>query len=184
MRRRVPRIPQRRRIFVGCEGQSEVGYGTLIARMVRELPHIHLYIQVEVLQPGAGDPLALIERAAQIIATIESRREPFAVKAVLLDIGGPQIKAAAAARAAGHGIDHVIWQSPEHEAVLLRHLPGCQQRRPPRGASLAALRGEWPGYEKGMSAQQLARRIGIEQIRAACTVEAELRTFLTEIGVV
>jgi len=87
MRRRPPHIPQRRRIFVGCEGQSEAGYGTLIARIARELPNVHVHIDVRLLQPGAGDPRALVERAAQIIAVDEERREPYAVKAVLLDIG-------------------------------------------------------------------------------------------------
>jgi hypothetical protein len=161
---------------------SEVGYGTLIARMARELENIHVHIDVRVLQPGAGDARALVNRAAQIIANDEQRREPYAVKAILLDTGTQQINAAAAARAAEHGIDYLIWQSPDHEAVLLRHLPGCQQRRPPQGASLAALRAEWPEYEKPMSAQQLRARVTLDQIRQACGVEAELRAFLTNVG--
>jgi hypothetical protein len=124
-RRRLPHIPQRRRIFLGCEGKSEVGYGVLIARIARELESVHVHIDVKVLQPGAGDPRALVDRAGQIIANEEQRREPYAVKAVLLDVGTQQIMAAATARAGVHGIHFVIWQSPNHEAVLLRHLPGC-----------------------------------------------------------
>jgi hypothetical protein len=149
--RRPPHIPQRRRIFLGCERQSELGYGTLLARIARERA-IHVHLDVQVLKPGAGDPLALIERAAQIIENIERRRDPFAVKAVLLDIGSPQIvaRARARARAAEVGIHHLIWQSPDHEAILLRHLPGCRDRRPPRGVSMGALLGEWAEYEKPM----------------------------------
>jgi hypothetical protein len=180
--RRPPRIPQRRRIFLGCEGQSELGYGTLIARIARERVDIHVHIDARVLQPGAGDARALVERAAQIIANDEQRREPYALKAVLLDVGNQQIRAAAAARAAECGIDYLIWQSPDHEALLLRHLPGCQNRKPPQEASFAALRAEWAEYEKPMSAQQLATRIASEQIRQACGVEAELRAFLTAVG--
>ena len=81
-----------------------------------------------------------------------------------------------------YGIDHIIWQSPDHEALLLRHLPGCQQRRPPRGDSHHVLRREWPEYRKPMTAQALAQRIAIDQIRAACTVEVELDAFLRAIG--
>jgi hypothetical protein len=44
----IPRTP----IFLGCEGQSEVGYGALLNRLVRELAHVHLHIHVEVLQSG------------------------------------------------------------------------------------------------------------------------------------
>jgi hypothetical protein len=99
-------------------------------------------------------------------------------------VGAAQINAAAATAATRHSIQHLIWQSPDHEALLLRHLPGCQRRRrPPRGASLAALRDEWADYEKGMSAQQLAARITLEGIRQACAVEAELRGFLAAIGI-
>lgn len=184
MRRRPPHIPQRRRIFLGCEGHGEHGYGTLLARIAREVANIHVHIDARVLQPGAGDPCALIERAAQIIAQDEARREAFEIKAVLLDLGSPQINARAVARAAHHGIHHLIWQSPDHEGLLLRHLQGCQQHRPPRGASMAALVAQWPEYEKPMSAQQLATRITLERVRQACAVEAELRAFLAATGLI
>lgn len=105
-----------------------------------------------------------------------------AVKAVLIDRGTAQKNAAAAALAAENGIDHLIWQEPDHEGFLLRHLPGCAQHRPPPGASLAALRQHWPDYDKARSAQQLAVRLNIERVRAACAVEPELRSFLRALG--
>jgi hypothetical protein len=181
MRRRPPHIPQRRRIFLGCEGQGERGYGTLLARIAREVK-IHVHIDARLLQPGAGDPRALVERAAQIIEHDGARREPFEIKAVLLDLGTPAINIAAAVLAAHHGIHHLIWQSPDHEGLLLRHLPGCQQHRPPRGASMAALLRQWPEYEKPMSAQELATRITLDQIRQASAAEPNLHAFLTAIG--
>jgi hypothetical protein len=180
--RRRPRIQPRRPIFLGCEGMSEFGYGALLDRLARSIATAHLHIHSEILQPGAGDPLALVQRAAQRIADIERRRVPFAVKAVLLDRGGDQKNVAAIRSARRNGIDHIIWQEPDHEAFLLRHLPGCHGRRPPRGATLAALRQEWPGYEKGMSAQALALRINIERVRVACSVENDLRLFLDRLG--
>jgi hypothetical protein len=182
MRRRPPHIPQRRRVFLGCEGQSEHGYGTLIAHIAREIKNLHVHIDARVLQPGAGDPRALVDRAAQVIARDEARREPFELKAVLLDLGNAEINAAAAVRAERHGIQYLIWQLPDHEGLLLRHLPNCQQSRPPRGGSLVALRGQWPEYEKPMSAARLATRIALDQIRQASTVEPALREFLTAIG--
>jgi hypothetical protein len=39
MRRRRLLIPQRRRIFLGCEGESERGYGALIGRFVMRKLH-------------------------------------------------------------------------------------------------------------------------------------------------
>ena len=184
MSRRRPRIPPRRPIYLGCEGASEYGYGALLDRLAREAGTVHLHIHREILQPGAGDPLALVQRAAERIADIERRRTPFAAKAVLIDRGSRRKNADAVGYARQNGIGHVIWQDPDHEGFLLRHLPGCRRRRPPRGASLPALRQQWPGYDKGMSAQELARRIGLEHIRAVCTVENDLRAFLEALGLI
>ncbi len=184
MRWRGPKIPPRRPIFLGCEGESEVGYGGLIGRIAKEQPRIHVHVHVQLLQPGAGNPLTLIQRAIAIIADLEQRRSSFAVKAVLLDVGSAQKNREATECARRGGIDHTIWQTPDHEALLLRHLEGCERHRPPAGASLAALQREWADYEKGMSAQSLARRIDIEDIRRACTVEAELCAFLNAVGLV
>jgi hypothetical protein len=145
---------------------------------------VRLHIHSEQLQPGAGDPLALVQQAVRLIANIQKRRVPFAVKAVLLDRGSPQKNDAAIKHAAQNGIDHLIWQEPDHEGFLLRHLPGCQQHRPSRGQTLAALRREWPDYNKGMSAQELAQRIDLGCVRAACAVENDLRLFLRRLGLV
>jgi hypothetical protein len=182
MSRRRPRIPPRRPIFFGCEGLSEYGYGALLDRLARAVATAHLHIRSEMLQPGAGDPLALVQRAVELIADIERRRVPFVVKAILIDRGEAQKNAAATSYATQNGIHHVIWQEPDHEGFLLRHLPGCRNHRPPRGASLAAIQREWPGYDKGMSAQDLAQRIDLDCVRAACTVENELRRFLQRLG--
>jgi hypothetical protein len=141
-----------------------------------------LYILPDPLQPGAGDPLALVQRAVERIADIERRRSRFAVKAILLDQGSAQKNAEATSYATQNGIDHVIWQDPDHEGFLLRHLPGCQQRRPPRGASLAQIQSEWPGYHKGMTALELYQRINLGNVRAACAVENDLRRFLQRLG--
>jgi hypothetical protein len=179
-RRRPPPIPQRRPIFLGCEGESETGYGRLLGRLAQELG-LHIHIHAEPLQPGAGDPLALVQKAIQRIGQLERQRATFAVKAVLLDIGSLQKINAATQLATNSGIV-LVWQDPDHEALLLRHLPGCAALRPPAGASLAALRQRWDGYEKPFPAQRLAQRIGLVQVKQAASVENELRNFLISIG--
>src|SRR5262245_19930881 len=113
MRRRRPIIVPRMPIFFGCEGQSEAGYGALLNRLSREVPGLHIHIHVEILQPGAGDPHALVRRAVQKITDLERRREPFAHKAILLDQGAPDKTAAAIAAAHEGGLDYVIWQRPD-----------------------------------------------------------------------
>ena len=73
----------------------------------------------------------------------------------------------------------LIWQEPCHEAFLLRHLEHCQALRPPTSiAAMEALRQRWPDYVKNTPAMQLAKRIGLQEIARAASVECSLREFL------
>jgi hypothetical protein len=84
MRRRRATIPQRRRIFLGCEGESEQGYGALLSRIAEGM-NLHLAIQSVLLRPGGGDPLDLVSLAIELSERDERRRGAFAFKAALLD---------------------------------------------------------------------------------------------------
>lgn len=186
MRRRRVLIPQRRRIFLGCEGESERAYGALVGRLLesrRRDRHLHVVL----LQPGGGDPLALLELARKRIAEGERRSESsYFYRAVLMDVDRlgqspardsqiPALSQAARIR--------IIWQRPCHEALLLRQLDGCQQLQPPTSAlALAELRQRWPEYTKGMPALRLADWIDAAAVQRALRVEAELAAFLAEIG--
>jgi hypothetical protein len=186
MRRRLTARPQRRPVFLGCEGQSERGYATLIGRLRDELrPDLHL--DVRLLRPGGGDPLALVQRACEIIARNEHNHDiRYAVRAILLDsdkLGqNPPRDQTMLRIAEGAGLS-LIWQEPSHEALLLRHLDGCQTLRPQSSAAarIELLR-RWPDYIKGSSADRLSTRIGAQQIAAAASVEPSLREFLHAIG--
>jgi hypothetical protein len=186
MRRRRPTIPQRRRIFLGCEGESERGYGALISRLL-ETQRRDVHLQVVLLKPGGGDPLALIERADKLILAGERKSEsPYLHRAVLIDddrLGQAPARDAQIASIAQSARIRVIWQRPCHEALLLRHLDGCQHLRPPTSShALAELRQRWPEYVKGMPALRLADRIDASAIRRVFAVEAELAAFLSELG--
>ena len=86
MRRpRRPFIRPRRRVFLGCEGESERGYGALLRRLL-EVHRQDVHLDVVLLRPGGGDPLALVELARRLIDESERKREaPYSLRAVLLD---------------------------------------------------------------------------------------------------
>ena len=84
------RIPQRRRVYLGCEGASEQSYGKRLNE-IADAAGLHLYIDCDVLQPGGGDPLALVESAIKRIRQRVLRRGPFADCAVMLDTDKLQI---------------------------------------------------------------------------------------------
>ena len=185
-RRRSNIVPQRRRIFLGCEGDSERGYGALLRRLLEE-QRCDVFLNVVLLKPGGGDPLALIQRAQRRLADSKRRGEPpYLHRAVLLDNDNldPSSGRAQELRALANELQiHLIWQSPCHEAFLLRHIGGCHRLRPPSTSlALSQLQQRWPGYEKGLSALQLAQRIGAEEIRRASHVEPDLAEFLRQIG--
>lgn len=180
------RLPQRRPVFLGCEGESERGYGTLVGRL-REARGRDLHLDVTLLRPGGGDPLALVELACQKIRTNERKRNiRYSLRAVLVDsdkLGSDRQRDERLFQLAKTQKLLLIWQKPSHEAFLLRHLDRCQTLRPQTpDDALAELLRHWPNYTKGSSAAQLLRRIGAQEIAAAASVEPSLRDFLQRIG--
>lgn len=154
--------PQRKRIFIGCEGASEMGYAGWLRNLVRPQKRVHL--EISNLGEGAGDPLARVDLALQRLRILTRDKEPFVGQFLFLDtdqLAADPVRADMARRRANdHGIT-IIWQEPTYEAFLLRHLPGEETRRPPdKVAALLALRKAWgDDYRKGLSAEQIEQRL-------------------------
>ena len=179
-------IPQRRRIFLGCEGDSERGYGALLRELLEERRR-DVHLDVVLLRPGGGDPLVLVERAQEFIRRGERAGAPrYVHKALLLDddLRGADARRDRQAERLASQIDlHFIWQTPCHEAFLLRHLQNCDQLRPLTNADARRrLIKAWTGYEKGLPASRLAQRITASEVERASAVEQDLLVFLQAIG--
>jgi hypothetical protein len=148
---RRPFIPQRTPIFVGCEGESERSYVKLL-QGIADGQLLSLHLDAVVLQPGGGDPCAIVELALRKLnAKRRIRGNTYRAKIVLLDDerGNLPQRDARAIALAKEGDLQLFWQSPCHEAVLLRHLEHCTTLRPPTTAlAQAALRERWPAYDK------------------------------------
>lgn len=186
MRGRRGARPQRKRLFVGCEGDSERGYAALLQRYA-ECDGLLVHIDPVLLQPGGGDPCALVERALTLLAQRERRHgEPYAERFVILDTDklrqSPQRDARARQIAERAGL-LLVWQNPCHEAMLLRHLETCANLQPPTTPlAIQQLRHRWPAYEKGMAAVRLAERIDLAGARRVAQNDVELAALLAAIG--
>lgn len=180
---RRPIIPQRKPIFIGCEGESEQGYAGFLQDLIQEA-ELHVHLNIDVLR--AGDPLARIELAIRKLARLRNTRGTFADRFVFLDTDQLVLSADRANRArqlaAANGI-RVIWQEPCFEAVLLRHFTGRTAHRPlTNQATQNAILQEWPQYQKPMSRAELARKIDREAVTRAAGVEDDLMALLCCIG--
>jgi hypothetical protein len=179
------RIQQRTRIYLGCEGQSEQSYGARLSQ-IAEAAGLHLYFDNDVLQPGGGDPLALVELAIRRVKQKEAKRGVFAFRAILLDrdrIGITPERDAQIGQLENRHRLHLIWQEPCHEGFLLRHLEGHQTARPfTSDLAAQALKAAWAEYQKALPAIHLAGRIDLQSLRRASSVEAALAAFLDQIG--
>ena len=179
-RRRI--IEWRARIFLGCEGESEQGYGVLLQRL-SDAESLKIHIVIKNLQP-AGDPLALAEKAA-LHFDKENRKAPLIGKAILLDadrLAEPPDRGRRACELLQREGFVTIWQKPDHEGLLLRHFAGHDHDDPARGRSMAALQAVWAGYHKNMAAVDLQRQLTLEHITRAAGVTQELMTLLRMIG--
>ena len=144
--RRPPRpgAVRRLRVFLGCEGQSEQGYGKRLEALLNE-PRKRFHFDTALLQPGAGDASVLIRVALAKMRREEARYGAYDHRAILLDSDTRDVapdRMIHAIAEAGQGGVLLIWQDPCHEALLLRHFEGNQTKRPrtARQANAALLR--------------------------------------------
>lgn len=184
-RRRRSHIQQRRPVYIGCEGASEAAYAAFLQDLLRAA-NLPVHLVIKQLAPGAGDPLARVDMAVRQLTQLRRTRTDPADCFVLLDYDqverNPQ-RAEQVERKANENEIVIVWQRPCFEAVLLRHIQGCTDRRPPdtpeAGRTLAQ---EWPEYRKGMTRRDLAKRLDRNAVLRAATVEPELRDLLTRLG--
>ena len=174
---------QRRRFFVACEGESEGGYAALLQRLADESG---LAIHLDIRKCHGGDPLAIVEGAVSELTTRRIRRGAYAGQAIFLDADRrndvPHRTMSADRLIRTNGF-RAIWSRPAFEALLLKHIPNCEQLRPTTTAmSLQQLRDRWPEYRKGMTSGDLRRRLDHAAVKRAAVVIPELRAFLVDIG--
>lgn len=177
--------PQRRPIYVGCEGLSEVGYVGLINDMVRatDAP-IHVIVE----ELNQGDPLSRVEMAVRRIAHHRRTRIAPVERFVLLDFDQAErepARAEQATRLAAANDIHIVWQRPCFEAVLLRHIEGRATHRPlTTPLSQEAILKEWPDYRKGLTRADLATRIDLASLMRAANAEPDLAVLLRCLGII
>jgi hypothetical protein len=131
------------------------------------------YLEVVNLNSGAGDPLARVKKAVQEIKRRSLRRAEFQYRALLMDddqVTGNNARRLEVEQLADHHKISVVWQTPCHEAFLLRHFAGRLNAAPPNSATAEAqLRQVWAGYVKPMSKLEISKLIDFEGVERVGT---------------
>ena len=183
MPRRHGHRAQRRRFFVACEGDSEVGYAAFVQRLADESD---LAVHLDIRKCRGGDPLAIVETAVRELQARKSRRGPYVGQTIFLDADRrddrPDRTVQADRLLREHGL-HTIWSRLVFEAFLLIHFDGCEQLRPATSVlAMQQLRRCWPAYIKGMVASDVRAVLDLPRVVQAAQVVPEFRTFLVAIG--
>lgn len=176
------RVPQRKRIFIGCEGSSEQSYVKLL-KILSDLQERHLHF--ESFNAQGGDPLAIIEKSIAAMKKKEALTGVFPHKAIFLDADcrGKNLERdqKAATLSARHGVV-LLWQDCDFEAFVLRHLEGHEMTNVPVGHSLKMLKRQWPDYRKPADAKWLSDRIAFEDVSRMAAANIEFGEFYSLIG--
>ena len=178
---------RRRRLFVGCEGDSEQGYAALLQRFSNEQGGA-VHAESKVI-PRAGDPLAIVERAIEMAAQGErGSKSAYSVRFLMLDTdllgNNPDRDAQIDGLVERHNFV-LLRQNCCFEAFLLRHFVSHANDEPPTAAiALTRLQAVWPQYKKGSPAQELRKRIALEDVQRAAQSphNADFISFLDAMG--
>ena len=185
MRRRAHHRPERKPIFVGCEGASEVSYIAFISDLAKTA---RLPVSIKPVALREGDPLTRVEKAIRLINDNRKKRIDYAERFILMDSDQIALAPDRAEQAKLLAIENrisIIWQDPCHEALLLRHFAGHATKLPgTAAASTKQLIKQWPGYKKAMSKRDIAKLLTLESVSHAAAGQQELKSFLIFIGLV
>ncbi len=73
-------------------------------------------------------------------------------------------------------------QSPNHEGLLLRMMPGMEREIPDATSAETRLKRLWPDYQKPMNARELGRKFSLDDLVRVAGVDSDLETLLKKIG--
>ena len=181
---RKPTIPQRKRLFIGCEGLSEVGYIQWL-RVLSNANGGYIHVISENLNGGS---LVQMVNKAEIAFKRHQKLAPIKNKYILIDSDRGEndpIELREAMRLINEYGFNVIWQSPNHEGFLLTHCEKFTGRIPTNNgdASRLLLR-QKTKYLKPMPMQKYKQMFNDESPKIAAEHNDELAKLLKEIKVI
>ncbi len=181
MVRQRPRVPKRKRVFIGAEGESERSLARWLNLLCDEQG---LSFHLDIVVCGGGDSLAVAEHAVREYRRRRRLYGPFSNAWILLDHDRIE-QDRRSGRDPGPEADtenlKLVYLKPNIEGTLLKFHPGQEKRSPAADSAERELRKFWPQYDKPASAEELRKRFRIEDIRRAARHDGGLRWMLEKL---
>ena len=181
-RRRAP-VPQRERVFLAGEGESEAAFGAWLNGLC-EGARLHLHLDVQPL--GGGDPLALVEQAIRLRAARSGRNLIYKASVLLIDtdrLDDGSERSRRAIATASRGDLRLVRQRPRFQSLVLR-LHARHERTFLFGADIDVRLGRvWSDYKKGrVTRYDLSRRFTHADLLRAAACDEELQALVALLG--
>ena len=174
-------VKARARFFVAVEGESEQSFFAWLQALSEKEGHIHL----DVVVLGGGGFKSMLEEAVRHHRQRCKRRGAYRDRFLVVDRDraeqGDWAVEKLRRKAAEHRIT-VCVQSPNHEGLLLRMMPGMEREIPDAASAEARLKSRWPNYQKPVNAQALKRQFSLDDLLRAASVNSDLEILLKGIG--
>jgi hypothetical protein len=178
MRAQIIKI--RARFFVAVEGESEQSFITWLQMLSQKELHIHL----DVVLLGGGGFKSMLQKAVREHkrgCRNGAYRDCFLIvdedRAEQGDLPIDELR-----REATKQKIIVCVQSPNHEGLLFRMLPGMERENPDAASVATRLKSRWPNYQKPMNARELDRKFSLADLLRVAKVDPDLETLLKRIG--
>ena len=176
-------IKKRVRFFVAVEGESEQSFVAWLQALSENELHIHL----DGVLLGGGGFKSMLDKAVQ-----QHRRRckiSGAYKDRFLIVDGDRAQQGdwsieKLKREAARSKFTVCVQSPNHEGLLLRMMPGMERGISVAASSATKLKNRWPNYQKPMNAHALGRQFSLNDLLRVARVDPDLESLLRKIGLI
>ena len=167
---------------MAVEGESEQSFITWLQGLSEDkLLHIHL----DCGPLGGGGFKSMLQKAVRLHQRRCRTRSPYQDRFLIVDGDRADQGDWSIEELRGQAAKHkftVCIQSPNHEGLLLRMMPGMGREKFDGASAKTKLRSRWENYQKPVNAQALRRQFSIEDLLRVAKAEVDLGTFLEKIG--
>jgi hypothetical protein len=175
-------VKKRARFFVAVEGESEQSFIAWLQALSEEKLHIHL----DVVPLDGGGFKSMLQKAVRQhkrrCKTSGTYQERFLVVDGDRAEQGDEWSIEELRREAAKDEITVCVQSPNHEGLLFRMMPGMEREIPVAASAETKLKSRWVNYQKPVNTNALGRQFSLDDLLRVANVDSDLETLLKKIG--